>query len=71
MSLQSCACCMSGAGGPLLSLTIVQCFKGLTILLACREEARGMFDFGFNNYLQHGFPKARRHLLPSPCAWVC
>lgn len=24
----------------------------------CREEARSMFDFGFHNYLQHGFPKA-------------
>ncbi|CAL5220465.1 g2487 [Coccomyxa viridis] len=27
-------------------------------LQALREEARSMFDFGFHNYLQHGFPKA-------------
>ena len=50
---------------------VVQRFRGLMILPACREEARAMFDFGFHNYLQHGFPKARRHLLPSPRAWVC
>ncbi len=25
-----------------------------------------MFDFGFHNYLQHGFPKARSYSISQP-----